>query len=498
MQDMNEPQSAMPTDHEGAMAKADLYKLANYSYKLFKMLEGNQQLEGWVQAKITKAADYIASVYHYMEYEMKFSEYGEQLETADVYTEGQRAELRNKLMEAKDKIKQLKQKQAEKMSKKDVKEEKSSTGGEIDRSKKGVTKHTQNTKRFSDEPHTEPKSQAKSQSAADKAGEKAADKAEEREGKNWEKRFGKGSVTRVKDGKKVDEALKGKKKTEGELNELSVNKLLSIKNGANKIARDAGVHGDGDMAKAEKAARVAGTASYKAHQQTMQNMKAQGVDPKQVYANEGKGDGNLANNAKPYNKVTRGDVIAGRLGKDEKGGKTTKNVKEAADEKCNHTAKGKKCPVHGLKECSGMKEAAKPDFLDVNKNGNKKEPMKKAVADTKKGTAPKKGVNPFAKKDSPVKKAVAKAKAKMEGSIQGGVWVSSPDKGVAPPQDIDGGSAPAPKKAKSPFPSRNDPAKAAKAAATKPGTANPAMPSRNKEAVKESVELANIKMLAGL
>jgi hypothetical protein len=34
-----------------------------------------------------------------------------------------------------------------------------------------------------------------------------------------------------------------------------------------------------------------------------------------------KGDGNLANNAKPYDKVTRGDVVAGRLGKDEMGGK---------------------------------------------------------------------------------------------------------------------------------------------------------------------------------
>lgn len=32
-------------------------------------------------------------------------------------------------------------------------------------------------------------------------------------------------------------------------------------------------------------------------------------------------DGNLANNAKPYDKVTRGDVVAGRLGKDEMGGK---------------------------------------------------------------------------------------------------------------------------------------------------------------------------------
>ena len=34
-----------------------------------------------------------------------------------------------------------------------------------------------------------------------------------------------------------------------------------------------------------------------------------------------KNDGNLANNAKPYDKVTRGDVVAGRLGKDEMGGK---------------------------------------------------------------------------------------------------------------------------------------------------------------------------------
>jgi len=37
---------------------------------------------------------------------------------------------------------------------------------------------------------------------------------------------------------------------------------------------------------------------------------------------EGKpNDGNLANNYPPYDKVTRGDVIAGRLGKDQMGGK---------------------------------------------------------------------------------------------------------------------------------------------------------------------------------
>jgi len=47
-------------------------------------------------------------------------------------------------------------------------------------------------------------------------------------------------------------------------------------------------------------------------------------------------------------------------------------------------------------EKKNVKEASKPDFLDMDKDGDKKEPMKKAVADKKAG--PKKGVNPFAKK----------------------------------------------------------------------------------------------------
>lgn len=95
-------------DNEGAMAKADLYKLANYSFKLFKKIEDSDQLESWVQAKITKAADYIASVFHFMEYEKKFSEYGDHLENSDMYSESQKRVMQNKLMEAKTKIKELK------------------------------------------------------------------------------------------------------------------------------------------------------------------------------------------------------------------------------------------------------------------------------------------------------------------------------------------------------------------------------------------------------
>jgi hypothetical protein len=64
------------------------------------------------------------------------------------------------------------------------------------------------------------------------------------------------------------------------------------------------------------------------------NSSEKPVTEKEDEVEEGKGDGNLANNAKPYDKVTQGDVIAGRLGKDEKGGKEKKEestVKEGTD-----------------------------------------------------------------------------------------------------------------------------------------------------------------------
>jgi hypothetical protein len=60
-------------DHEVQMARADLYKIAKYAIKLHEMLKGVseiQGIEGWQQAKITKAADYLSSVYHNMDYEM--------------------------------------------------------------------------------------------------------------------------------------------------------------------------------------------------------------------------------------------------------------------------------------------------------------------------------------------------------------------------------------------------------------------------------------------
>lgn len=59
-------------DHEVQMARADLYKIAEYAIKLHELLSTvseEQGIEGWVQAKITKASDYISSVYHYLDYD---------------------------------------------------------------------------------------------------------------------------------------------------------------------------------------------------------------------------------------------------------------------------------------------------------------------------------------------------------------------------------------------------------------------------------------------
>ena len=59
-------------DHEVQMARADLYKLAKYSIKLHDMLKNVSELngiDGWQASKITKAADYIGSVYHSMDAE---------------------------------------------------------------------------------------------------------------------------------------------------------------------------------------------------------------------------------------------------------------------------------------------------------------------------------------------------------------------------------------------------------------------------------------------
>lgn len=69
-------------DHEVQMARSDLFKIAKYAVELHDMLKSVSEaegLQGWQQSKITKAADYLGSVYHSMDYEVNVNE-SEQLE----------------------------------------------------------------------------------------------------------------------------------------------------------------------------------------------------------------------------------------------------------------------------------------------------------------------------------------------------------------------------------------------------------------------------------
>jgi hypothetical protein len=56
-------------DDEGRMAKSEMYKMKKYVDKLSAMLDDEAQLPSWVQSKLTKAADYMSSIFHYLEYE---------------------------------------------------------------------------------------------------------------------------------------------------------------------------------------------------------------------------------------------------------------------------------------------------------------------------------------------------------------------------------------------------------------------------------------------
>jgi hypothetical protein len=283
-----------------------------------------------------------------MAYEMKVSEYGEALENAEVYESELRSHLQNRLVEAKEKVKALKKvdamkhkahktdKELEEM-RQQANEEKSSTGGEIDRSKKGVTKHTQNPDRFSDEPHTEPKSQAKSQSAADKAKDNAMDKAEEKEGKNYEKRFP-GSVTRVKDGKKVAPVKEGGLPMTT-VNGKKVPKFAADGSGPNDVAKDKAASVDDKNSAPKKGVNPfakKGAAPKK------------GVNPFAKKTNEALKGKQKNLDVDDDNDIDAKDLAALRAKKKDR-------IKEAVAAKCNESTKSKSCPVHGMKDCSTAK-----------------------------------------------------------------------------------------------------------------------------------------------
>ena len=57
----------MQANDESDMAHGQLYNIKELATKLCNMIKEGDQLDAWVQAKLTKAEDYLDSVYHYLE-----------------------------------------------------------------------------------------------------------------------------------------------------------------------------------------------------------------------------------------------------------------------------------------------------------------------------------------------------------------------------------------------------------------------------------------------
>ena len=58
-----------PDGYEGSMAKRSLYHMAAQAQQLHDMLQDDENLEPWVAAKITKAADYLEKAFKAISYD---------------------------------------------------------------------------------------------------------------------------------------------------------------------------------------------------------------------------------------------------------------------------------------------------------------------------------------------------------------------------------------------------------------------------------------------
>ena len=56
-------------DHEGSMAKRQMFKTAQYAAEIFDNIQEGEEFPAWIQSKMTKIADYIGAVKHYLEYD---------------------------------------------------------------------------------------------------------------------------------------------------------------------------------------------------------------------------------------------------------------------------------------------------------------------------------------------------------------------------------------------------------------------------------------------
>jgi hypothetical protein len=320
-----------PDDHEAKMARADLFKLAQYSFKLFKMINENQELEGWVQAKITKAADYISSVYHYMEYEMKVSEYGDHLENAEMYSESVRKAYEQKLNEARNRALKIKMKALSESRKVAIEDGSAPPPKGPDGKYPIITSGPNKGKRWTQQAPgpTNP---------IDKTPVKPGTTPEQAK---LDPRY----KTDPEFKKEVDTAMK-------------IGVKENLKGGQKKLDIDK----DGKLEKSDFAKLRSGKRIKEAAKPDFLDMDKDGnkKEPMKKAVADKKVKETAVSGAPQKSGIpTTAKTSVPGMGATQQDLKKAYSSAALGEGKCNHTPKGKICPVHGLKECSRMEEAAK-------------------------------------------------------------------------------------------------------------------------------------------
>lgn len=310
---------------EGAMARADLYRAAKNAMKLFQMVQENQELEGWVQAKITKSADYLDSVYHYMEYQVKFGGGATATSLDDITGEANVVSAKN-----------------------EVSEEDDETPIEMEESM-----------------NYEQRLQALLEGAKQKAMMKKPAKKDEKVEEGW------------------DEMMKAAKEKKG----TGKFDKKEIKPGVTQYTRKSSTFDDGgddsDVKKAKKKAKNEGVMDTVKKVAKKVGKAITGPDDEELLKDLQKKVGVPQTGKKPG--VKEADETRAPAKKKERTDTLPSGAKVKVTQVQGWQSQKADKSANKERKDSYKAEAAKPDFLDMDKDGNKKEPMKKAVADKKKG-----------------------------------------------------------------------------------------------------------------
>jgi hypothetical protein len=208
----------------------------------------------------------------------------------------------------------------------------SSSGGEIDTGTPGVTRHRPVKGNYSGAAHSGEERRANQQ----------ADAADERAARAGRRPVGAGNGTKI--GAKINRGTSKLMTREGDQDpadqgeygregEMGRNEIHTMMRNAKQLEKMLGNNDDLPEWVQKKlslasdymqtiADYLASEKETDAEDETGREVEVELAEKKARPTKKRSGnDGNLANNAPPYDKVTRGDVVAGRLGKDKMGGK---------------------------------------------------------------------------------------------------------------------------------------------------------------------------------